>query len=169
MKELTILIPALNEEETIEIVVGKAKKWLENNKISGEVLVVNNGSTDNTKSIALKNGARVINIDKKGYGTAIINGIKESYGKYIIFADADDSYNLLEIDMFWEKLKSGYDMVIGNRYGFNMEKGAMKLTHKYIGTPILSYFIRKKYKVKIQDINCGLRAIKKEKFIELRL
>lgn len=169
MKELTILIPALNEEQTIEIVVKKAKRWIEEHSIDGEVLVVNNGSTDRTKEIALKNGARVIDVSKRGYGVALINGIKEAYGKYVIFGDADDSYNFLELDSFWENLNSGYDIVIGNRYGGNMEKGSMKFTHKYIGTPLLSYMIRKKYKINIQDINCGMRGIKKEKFLELRM
>lgn len=169
MIELTILIPALNEEKTIEIVIKKAKKWLENNKVRGEVLVVNNGSTDKTKEIATTNGARVIDVKKRGYGIALIEGITRAYGEYIIFGDADDSYNFLELKDFWEKLKSGSDIVIGNRYGKKMEKGAMKWTHKYIGTPLLSFLIRKKYNVKIKDINCGLRGVKKEKFLELRV
>ena len=167
--ELTILIPALNEEETIQIVVKKAKRWLEEHNIDGEILVVNNGSIDRTKEIALVNGARVIDINEKGYGVALINGIKESNGKYVIFGDADDSYNFLELDDFWDKLKSGFDIVIGNRYGKKMEKGAMKWTHKYIGTPLFSFLIRKKYNVRIKDINCGLRGVKKEKFLELRV
>ena len=167
--ELTILIPALNEEKTIEIVIKKAKKWLENNKVIGEVLVVNNGSTDKTKEMALINGARVIDIKERGYGIALINGIKEALGKYIIFGDADDSYNFLELDDFWDKLKSGFDIVIGNRYGKKMEKGAMKWSHKYIGTPFLSFLIRKKYNVKIKDINCGMRGVKKESFLKLRM
>lgn len=169
MKELTILIPALNEEETIEIVVKKAKKWLEKHNVDGEVLVVNNGSTDRTKEIALASGARVIDINKRGYGVALINGIKEALGKYIIFGDADDSYNFLELDEFWKELNSGYDIVIGNRFTKNMEKGSMKFLHRYIGTPMLSYIARKKFKVNIKDINCGLRGGSKEKLLELRM
>ena len=142
---------------------------MEEHKVYGEVLVVNNGSTDKTKEIALTNGARVIDINEKGYGVALINGIKESYGEYVIFGDADDSYNFLELDDFLDKLKSGFDIVIGNRYGKKMEKGAMKWSHRYIGTPLLSFFIRKKYDVKIKDINCGLRGLRKEKFLELRM
>ena len=167
--QITILIPCHNEENTIGICIKKAKKFITENNLLAEILVVDNASTDKSFEIAKTFDTRIIKVEKIGYGNALIEGIRKSKGNYIVMGDADDSYNLLEIDMFWEKLKSGYDMVIGNRYGFNMEKGAMKLTHKYIGTPILSYFIRKKYKVKIQDINCGLRAIKKEKFIELRL
>lgn len=169
MKELTILIPALNEEKTIKIVIEKAQKWIKENKIDGEILVIDNGSRDNTKEIALKSGARVIHIVKRGYGVALINGIKNSLGKYVIFGDADDSYNFLELDDFWNKLNSGYDVVIGNRYAGNMEKGSMKFSHKYIGTPILSYLVRKKIGLEIKDINCGLRGISKEKFLSLRL
>lgn len=164
--ELTILIPALNEEKTIEIVIKKAKKWLETNKVAGEVLVVNNGSTDKTKEIAIENGARVIDVNKRGYGIALINGIKEAYGKYVIMGDADDSYNFLEINNMFNSLKSGNELVIGNRY-HNIEKGAMKWTHRYIGTPFLSYIIRKKYKIDIQDVNCGLRGGEKEKLLLL--
>ena len=167
--ELTIIIPALNEEKTIGIVVEKALKWIKEKNVLGEVLVVNNGSIDKTKEIALKRGARVVDFAPCGYGLALRKGIEEAYGKYIIMGDADDSYNFLEIDGFLEKLKRGYDIVIGNRYGKKMEIGAMKWTHKYIGTPLLSFLIRKKYNVKIKDINCGMRGVKKESFLKLRM
>ena len=166
--ELTILIPARNEENTIEIVIKKAQKWMKMNNIEGEILVSNNNSIDKTKEIAVNNGARVIDVDKEGYGNALIEGIKAAQGKYIIMGDADDSYNFLEIQGFIDKLKEGYDLVIGNRY-HHIEKGAMKWTHRYIGTPLLTYMIRKKYKVDIQDINCGLRGFKKEKILGLNL
>ena len=167
MEELTILIPALNEEKTIEIVIKKAQKWLNDRNIDGEILIANNGSTDITKEIALKNGARVIDIEQKGYGSALISGIENSKGKYIIFGDADDSYNFLEIDGMYDKLKDGNDIVIGNRYAGKMEKGSMKFSHKFIGTPILSFLIRKKFKLNLNDINCGLRGIKKDAIIKL--
>lgn len=169
MKELTILIPALNEERTIEIVIKKAKKWLEKNNVDGEILIANNGSTDKTKEISEKLGTRVIDIKKRGYGSALINGISKAEGKYIIFGDADDSYNFLEIDGIFNKLIEGFDIVIGNRFKGKMEKGSMKLSHKYIGTPLFSYIIRKRFKVNIGDVNCGLRGIKKESFLKLRL
>lgn len=169
MKELTILIPALNEEKTIAIVIKKAKKWLDKNNIDGEILISNNGSIDKTKEISEKLGARVIDTKKRGYGIALINGINQAEGKYVIFGDADDSYNFLEIDEFLNKLREGFDIVIGNRFKGKMEKGAMKLSHKYIGTPLFSYIIRKKFKINIGDINCGLRGIKKESFLKLRL
>ena len=159
--ELTILIPALNEEKTIGLVIEKAKKWLEKNNVNGEILVVNNGSEDRTKEIAIELGARVIDFAPKGYGLALRKGIEKAYGKYIIMGDADDICNFLEIDEMYKKLISGNDIVIGNRYGGHMEKGSMKLLHKYIGTSIISYLIRKRYNLKIRDINCGLLKILK--------
>ena len=166
--ELTILIPALNEEKTIEIVIKKAKKWIQDNKVDAEVLIANNNSIDKTKEIAIKNGARVVDVENKGYGNALWTGIKSALGKYIIMGDADDSYNFLEITEIYNELKNGNDLVIGNRF-HNMEKGAMKWSHRYIGTPMLTFLIRKIYKVNIKDVNCGLRGMKKDKIIELNL
>lgn len=166
-KDLTILIPALNEEKTIEIVIKKAKEYIKSKKINGEILIANNGSIDKTKELAMKLGARVVDIETKGYGITIIEGIKNANGNYIIIGDADDSYNFLELDDFVQAFNEGYDIVIGNRYGKVMEKGSMKISHKYIGTPILGWLIRKKYKKTIHDINCGLRGGKKEKLINL--
>lgn len=168
MKELTILIPALNEEKTIEIVIKKAQKFIKENNIDAEILVVNNGSIDRTKELALELGARVIDFAPKGYGKALRKGIEEAKGKYIIMGDADDSYNFLEITEMFEKLKLGYDIVIGNRYGGNIEKDSMKFSHRYIGTPFLSYLIRKKFGLKIKDINCGLRGGERKKLLELK-
>ena len=166
--ELTILIPALNEERTIEIVIKKAQEWLKKNEINGEILVANNNSTDKTKEIAEKNGVRVIDIEKRGYGNALREGIREAKGKYIIMGDADDSYNFLELNNFYKALKNENDIVIGDRY-HNIEKGSMKWSHQYIGTPLLTYIINKKYKLKLHDINCGLRAFDKEKILNLNL
>ena len=158
----------LNEEKTIEIVIKKAKKWIQDNKVDAEVLIANNNSIDKTKEIAIKNGARVVDVENKGYGNALWTGIKSALGKYIIMGDADDSYNFLEITEIYNELKNGNDLVIGNRF-HNMEKGAMKWSHRYIGTPMLTFLIRKIYKVNIKDVNCGLRGMKKDKIIELNL
>ncbi len=165
--ELTILIPALNEEKTIAICINKAKKYIKEHNMSGEILVINNCCTDNTEKISKELGARVERVDEKGYGNAIINGVKFAKGKYVIMADADDSYNLLELDDFIKKLREGYDIVIGNRLSGHMEKGAMKFTHRVIGTPMLSFIIRQKFKLKIKDVNCGLRGFDKQKFLSL--
>lgn len=165
--ELSILIPALNEEETIGICIEKAKRFISKNKIEAEILIANNNSTDKTEEIAKNLGARVINVETKGYGAALIEGTKNAKGKYIIMGDADDSYNFLEISDFWQELKNGYDFVIGNRLKGKIEKGAMPVLHRYVGTPILSFLISKKFKTKIGDINCGLRGYNKEKLENL--
>lgn len=157
--ELTILMPCLNEEKTLEICIKKAQHFLRENAINGEVLIANNGSTDNSEEIALKNGARVINVLKKGYGNALINGSKVAKGIYTIMGDADDSYNFLELKPIFDKLKDGNDLVVGNRYKGKIENGAMKFTHRYIGTPIISYLARKRYGiVGVEDFNSGLRG-----------
>ena len=165
--ELTILIPCLNEEKTIGICINKAKQFLNENNINGEVLVVDNGSIDSSKQIAFKLETKVIEVKEKGYGNALINGAKQAKGKYTIIGDADDSYNFLEIMPFLEKLRKGYDFVIGNRYKGKMEKGAMPFSHKYIGTPIISFLGRLKYKIKIEDFNCGLRGYETQKINNL--
>jgi glycosyltransferase involved in cell wall biosynthesis len=166
-KELTILVPCLNEEKTIGICIKKAQKFLNENNINGEILVADNGSTDNSIKIANSLGARVFLINKKGYGNALREGTKYATGKYVIMADADDSYSFLEILLIWKELKSGKNLVIGNRFKGKMEKGAMPFSHKYIGTPMLSFLVRKKYKVNIGDINCGLRGYENKKILEL--
>lgn len=167
--ELTILIPCLNEEKTIGTCIEKAKKFLEENNIKGEVLVIDSKSTDESVKIASKLGARVETIETIGYGNALINGTNKAYGKYVIMADADDSYNFLEIMPIYQKLQEGYDLVMGNRYKGKMEKGAMKFSHKYLGTPVISFLARTKYKIKVGDFNCGLRGYVTEKIKALDL
>ena len=161
--ELTILIPCLNEEETIAICIEKAKEFLKTNKINGEVLIADNGSSDKSIEISKRLGATVINVKERGYGAALIEGTKYAKGKYTIMGDADDSYNFLEIKPFVEMLDNGYDLVVGNRYKGKIEKGAMKFWHRYLGTPLISYLGRKKYKIPVKDFNCGLRGYKTEK------
>lgn len=165
---LTILIPALNEEQTIGIVVKKAIRFIQEKNIDGEVLIINNNSTDKTEEIALKHGARVIKEIKKGYGNALKKGIEEAKGKYVIMGDADDSYNFLEIEEMYNTLLEGNELVIGNRF-YNIHKGAMKFSHRYIGTPILNGLINLKFKTNIKDVNCGLRGFEKEKIEKLNL
>lgn len=166
-KELTILIPCLNEERTLETCIKKAQKFLKTNNIDGEILISDNGSTDNSKKIAKENNARIIEVAEKGYGNALRKGGKEARGIYTIMGDADDSYNFLEIMPILEKLRQGNELVIGNRYKGKMERGAMKITHKYIGTPLISFIARKKYRLKIGDFNCGLRGYDTKKINNL--
>lgn len=165
---LTILIPCFNEEKTIEICIKKAQKFITDNNIEAEILIVDNNCTDKTAEISTKLGARVIKENKQGYGNALKKGIENANGKYIIMGDADDSYNFLEIKEFIENLDKGYDLVIGNRF-YNIEKGAMKWSHRYIGTPLLNFIINKTNKLNLHDINCGLRGLRKEKISTLNL
>lgn len=167
MVELTILIPCLNEEETLGICIKKANEFLEINKIAGEVLIADNGSTDRSKELANSLGARVIEVETRGYGAALIGGSKQARGKYTIMGDADDSYNFLESAPLIDELKNGYDLVIGNRYKGKMEKGAMKFLHKHIGTPIISFVGGKIHKIHVKDFNCGLRAYVTDKVNQL--
>lgn len=159
--ELTILMPCLNEEVTVGICVKKAVNFMKNKNIVGEVLVVDNGSSDNSKQVALNAGARVVSTSLKGYGNALRFGIKHSKGEYIIYGDCDDSYDFSALDGYYSKLKEGYLLVNGNRYGGTYEKGAMSFSHRYIGVPLLSWLGRKRYHVSLFDFHCGLRGIKK--------
>ena len=167
--ELTILMPCLNEEETLEKCIKKAKKFLKRSNINGEILIADNGSTDNSIEIAKRNKARVINVKTKGYGSALIAGTKEAYGKYVIMGDSDDSYDFLHLEAFVEKLREGYDLVMGNRFLGGIEDGAMPFSHRYIGNPFLSFLGRLFYKSKIGDFHCGLRGYNREKMLNLNL
>ena len=167
--ELTILMPCLNEAETLAICIRKAKKFLSENNIDGEVLISDNGSTEGSQDIAKAEGARVVSTDIKGYGSALINGTKNAYGKYVIMGDADDSYDFLHLMPFVEKLREGYDLVMGDRFAGGIAEGAMPWSHKYIGNPVLSFIGRLFYKSKIRDFHCGLRGYNRESMLNLRL
>lgn len=167
--ELTILIPCYNERDTIQECVLKAKKFFRKYKVQGEVLVIDNNSTDNSYALAKSAGARVIIEEKRGYGNALKRGNEEAKGKYIIMGDADCSYDFLASYPFLEELRQGKDIVIGNRFAYPMEKGAMKFLHKYIGNPILSFIGRKLFQITVQDFHCGLRGYSKAKINALNL
>lgn len=165
--ELTILMPCLNEEKTIKQCIQKAQKFIEQNNIKGEILIADNGSTDRSISIAQGNGARVVKIKEKGYGSALIEGTKQAKGKFTIMGDCDDSYNFLELKDMLEKLRQGNELVIGNRFKGKMEKNSMKVFHKYIGTPVISMLGRIIYGVNVKDFNCGLRGYCTQKINDL--
>jgi len=167
--ELTILMPCLNEAETLEKCISKAKTFLEKNKVNGEVLIADNGSTDGSQEIASQNGARVINVPVKGYGAALIEGTKAALGKYVIMGDADDSYNFLNLMPFVEKLREGYDLVMGNRFAGGIAKDAMPKLHKHLGNPVLSGIGRLFFYSEIKDFHCGLRGYNREKILSLNL
>src|SRR6266487_4624817 len=160
--ELSIVLPCLNEERTVGKCVAQAKSFLEMQKIKGEVIVADNGSTDCSAEIAESNGAIVIHVDNKGYGNALKGGFEAARGKFIIMADADESYDLVNLMPFVEKLREGYDLVMGNRFKGGIKKGAMPWHHKYIGNPILSFVGQLFFKTPAKDFHCGLRGFAKE-------
>lgn len=167
--ELTILMPCLNEEETLGICISKAKKAIDENNITAEILIADNGSTDKSIKIAKELGARVVQVEEKGYGNALIAGIENAKGKYIIMGDSDDSYNFAHFPIFIEKLKEGYDLVMGNRFKGGIESNAMPFLHKYLGNPVLSFIGRLFFKIPVNDFHCGLRAFNKESILSLNL
>lgn len=169
MTYLTILIPCLNEADTIEACIKKAKQFINKSNIDAEILVADNGSTDSSRSIAENNNVRVIDVKQKGYGSTLLEGIKNSKGKFVIFADSDDSYDLSKLEPYIEKLKEGYDFVTGNRFAGKIKKGAMPFLHQYFGNPFLSFLGRVFFKNKIGDVHCGIRAFNREKILNLNL
>ena len=166
---LTILFPCLNEELTIGKCIKEAKKNLKNKEFNYEILVVDNGSTDKSVQICKKLGARVIYENKKGYGSALITGIKNCKGKYTIMLDSDYTYSLYNIDLYLNKIKEGYDLIVGNRFTGLMEKGAMPFFNKYFGNPILSFIGKKMFPCNVNDFHCGLRIFNTEKIRNLNL
>jgi len=166
---LSIVLPCLNESETLLTVIEKSFRSLEANKIAGEVIVADNGSTDGSIEIALNAGARLVRVPERGYGSALIAGIQESKGRYVVMGDSDDSYALDELSEFIAKLESGFDLVIGNRFKGGIDKGAMPWLHKYLGNPVLTWIGKIFYKVPINDFHCGLRAFRRDSVIALNL
>lgn len=167
--ELTVIMPCLNEEETIKTCIEKAMTCIKQNKLNAEVLIADNGSTDRSIEIAKECGARVVSIPEKGYGSALRGGTKHAYGKYCIMGDADDSYDFSGLMPFVEKLREGYDLVMGNRYAGGIAPDAMPALHKYLGTPVLSFLGRTLYKNKIGDYNCGMRGYNTQRILDLNL
>ncbi|MFT3894642.1 MAG: glycosyltransferase [Anaerolineales bacterium] len=167
--ELSIVLPCLNEEITVGNCVQQAVSFLRESGIRGEVIVADNGSTDKSVEIAEKCGARVAHIEKKGYGSALLGGFHAANGKYIIMADADESYDLIHLMPFIEKLRAGYDLVMGNRFKGGIKKGAMPWHHRYIGNPILSFVGQLFFKTPAKDFHCGIRGFTKEAIQRMNL
>ena len=159
--ELSILMPCLNEAETLAVCIKKAQKALDDLHVNGEVVIADNGSTDGSPEIAASLGARVIHVAEKGYGSALLGGIKAARGKYIIMGDADDSYDFTNLGPFLEKLRAGYDLVMGNRFKGGIQPNAMPLLHKYLGNPVLTGIGRLFFRSPCGDFHCGLRGFSK--------
>jgi len=167
--EVSVVLPCLNEEETIGICIRKATECFKKNSICGEVIVVDNGSTDSSMEKAKSEGARLIFEKNRGYGSALRAGIESAHGKYIVIGDADDTYDFLEIDKFVELLRKGYDLVMGSRFKGEILRGAMSWSHRYIGNPILSRMLNLFFHGRISDAHCGLRAFTKQAYQRMNL
>jgi glycosyltransferase involved in cell wall biosynthesis len=167
--ELTILMPCLNEAETLAVCIRKARGFLERAGIAGEVLIADNGSTDGSQQIALAEGARVASIPDRGYGAALMGGIVAARGRYVIMGDADDSYDFEHLDGFVEKLRAGVPLVMGNRFAGGIAPGAMPWHHRYFGNPVLSFVGRLFFKASPGDFHCGLRGFDRDAILGLNL
>lgn len=167
--ELTILMPCLDEAETLAVCIDKAQGYLVSSGITGEVLIADNGSTDGSQQIALDHGARVVAVPEKGYGAAITGGIQAARGRYIIMGDADDSYDFSSLGEFVERLRAGDELVMGNRFLGGIEPGAMPPLHKYLGNPVLSWVGRMLFRSPIRDFHCGLRGFQRQAMLDLHL
>lgn len=167
--ELTILMPCLDEAETIAACVAKARGFLERSKIAGEVLVADNGSTDGSQALAIAAGARMAPVAARGYGAALLGGIEAARGRYVIMGDADGSYDFACLDGFVERLRAGVDLVMGNRFRGGIAEGAMPPLHRYFGNPVLSWVGRVLFRSRIGDFHCGLRGFRRDAIRKLGL
>jgi len=168
--ELSVVMPCLNEADTLAVCIQKALKAIAEGGISAEIIVADNGSTDGSQEIAEREGARVVAVKDKGYGNALMGGIEASRGKYVIMGDADDSYDFLEIPKFVEKLREGNDLVQGCRLpggGGTIIPGAMPFLHRIWGNPMFTFLVRNWFGAPIHDVYCGLRGFTKEHYKRL--
>ncbi|MEK6337081.1 MAG: glycosyltransferase family 2 protein [Acidobacteriota bacterium] len=162
-------MPCLNEAETLASCITKAQSSLKNLNIAGEIIVADNGSTDGSQAIAARMGARVVPVAAKGYGSALMGGIAAARGRYIIMGDADDSYDFANLEPFFQKLRNGCDLVIGNRFKGGIQPGAMPALHRYLGNPVLSGMGRLFFRSPCGDFHCGLRGFSKAAIQKLDL
>src|ERR1700704_1473021 len=167
--ELSVVMPCLNERATVGTCVQKALGAMGRDGIRGEVIVADNGSTDGSQQIAREHGARVVPIETPGYGSALRGGIAAARGRFILMGDADDSYDFTQAHLFVNKLREGYDLVMGNRFQGGILPGAMPALHQYLGNPVLTAVARLFFKAPIGDICCGLRAFRREVIEQLGL
>jgi glycosyltransferase involved in cell wall biosynthesis len=167
--ELSIVMPCLNEAETLAVCVKKAKAFIAEHGLVGEVIVADNGSTDGSQQIANALGARIVHVPARGYGAALIGGIEAAKGKFVAMGDADDSYDFGGLMPFVEQLREGADLVMGNRFQGGIAEGAMPPLHRYLGNPVLSFLGRTFFGIPVGDFHCGLRAFNRDSIRELGL
>ena len=167
--ELTIIMPCLNEAETLAACIDKAIAYLKRSGIAGEVLIADNGSTDGSKAIALAHGARLVEVPLKGYGAALMGGIDSALGRYIIIGDSDGSYDFSALDPFVAKLRQGFELVMGNRFKGGIAAGAMPPLHRYLGNPALTGLGKLFFNSPLGDFHCGLRGFNSDAIRRLNL
>jgi len=165
--ELSVVMPCLNERETVGVCVRKALASLHEAGIRGEVIVGDNGSTDESVEIARSEGARVVHVEEKGYGSALRGGILAACGEYVVMADSDDSYDFGHITRFLEQLRAGSDLVMGNRFRGGIAKGAMPPLHRYFGNPVLTGIGKLFFHSPCHDFHCGMRGFRKDSFVRM--
>ena len=167
--EVSIVMPCLNEVETLATCIVKAQQALREHKIAGEVIVADNGSTDGSQALAMRLGARLVPVAARGYGHALMGGIVAAQGRFIIMGDADDSYDFTAIMPFLTKLREGYDLVMGNRFTGGIQPGAMPLLHQYLGNPVLTRIGRLFFHSPVGDFHCGLRGFRTSSVLAMDL
>lgn len=167
--EMSVVLPCLNEAETLEVCVRKAQASMAELGVVGEVVVADNGSTDGSQDIARAAGARVVDVARRGYGAALMAGFEAARGEYVLMADADDSYALEDLGGFVKELRAGAELVMGNRFKGGIAPGAMPFLHKYLGNPVLSLLGRVFFRIPVGDFHCGMRAFRRDKMLALGL
>ena len=167
--EVSIVMPCLNEVETLATCIRKAQEAIAKNHLAAELIVADNGSTDGSQAVARELGVRVVEVRRKGYGSALIGGIDAAGGELVVMGDADDSYDFRAIGPLIEKLRQGYDLVMGNRFTGGIQEGAMVWSHRWLGNPALTFISRVFFQTPVGDMHCGLRGFRKDAYDRLRL
>src|SRR6266542_3488274 len=169
LPELSIVMPCLNEAETIGACIAKARRFLDSSGVGGEIVVADNGSTDGSQQIAASAGARIVGVAERGYGSALQGGIAAARGRFVVMGDADDSYDFSALGTFIEKLRGGADLVMGDRFAGGVLPGAMPPLHRYLGNPVLSAVGRLFFRSPVRDFHCGLRGFAKSAYERMHL
>jgi glycosyltransferase involved in cell wall biosynthesis len=167
--EVSIVMPCLNEVETLATCIEKARRGIADRGLAGEIIVADNGSTDGSQAAARELGVQVVDVPRKGYGSALIGGIEASRGRFVIMGDADDSYDFTAIGPLVDKLREGYDLVMGNRFAGGIQAGAMVWSHRWVGNPVLTFISRLFFHTPVHDMHCGLRGFRKDAYERLRM
>ena len=167
--EISVVMPCLNEAETLPVCIEKLQRTFRDHGIRGEVIVADNGSSDESVAIAQSKGARVVSVEAKGYGAALMGGIAAARGKYVVMGDADDSYDFTSVPAFLQQLRQGFDLVMGNRFKGGIEPNAMPPLHKYLGNPVLTLIGRLFFNAPCGDFHCGLRGFRKDAYERMGL